>query len=147
MAFRATDVTSSDDVNAAAVLDVAGGAVRHVAAYLVFVVHRAVVARKASCIDGLGREFADLLGVARSALLVEDRVWLAHAAAGIDARVAGEAAPGDPADGEQWGENDQDEPGAFERSGTLEIVQVNALRDCFGCACSGQRLLAIPQVF
>jgi len=147
MALRATDVAGGDDVYAAAVLDVArctGGDIR---AHLIFVVHGAVVAGKASGVCGFGREFSGLLHVARGALLLEHGVGFTHAAAGVDPRIAGEAAPGDPADGEQRSEDDEEESGTFERGGALEIVQVNALRHRFGCACSGQWLLATLQTF
>src|SRR6266481_8249822 len=114
--------------------DVTGGAIWHVGADLVFVVHRAVVAREAGGVGGLEGEFAGFLNVAGGALFFEHGVRLAHASAGINAGITRVAAPGDPANCEEWSENDEDEPGALERSGALEIVQVNALGDGFGCA-------------
>lgn len=143
VALRATDVASSDDVDAAAVFDMAGGAVGHIGADLVFVVNGAVVAGETRDVGRFGRKFAGFLDVARGALLVQDGVRSAHVTARIDARVAGEPAPGDPANSQKWAEYDQRQARPFERSGALEIVQVNALRDRFGCPCSGQWLPAV----
>jgi len=56
VAFGATNVATRHNVDAAAVLDVAGGAVRNVGADLIFVVRGPVVAGEASGVGGFGGE-------------------------------------------------------------------------------------------
>ncbi|HEY2124059.1 MAG TPA: hypothetical protein VGG94_01240 [Chthoniobacterales bacterium] len=96
VALRAADVASSDDVHAAAMLDVAGSAVGHFGADLVFMVLGAVVAGEASGVGGFSGEFTGSFDVAGSALFFEDGVRAAHAAAGVDVRVADNCLPGKP---------------------------------------------------
>src|SRR5579859_170759 len=147
MALRAADIAGGDDVDAAAMFDVAGGAVWDIGADLVFVVHGSVVAGETGVVGDLRGEFARFLHVALGALLFEDGVRAAHAAARVDVRVMNKGLPRKPTDREQWSEDDECKPGALERGGALEIIQVNALRHRFGCACSGQWLLAILKTF
>jgi hypothetical protein len=69
VALRATDVAGGDDVYAPAVFDVAGCAIGDIDADLVFVVYRAVMARKARGVASFRGEFSGFLDVAGGALL------------------------------------------------------------------------------
>src|SRR5271157_6620237 len=96
MTLGATLIARRAEVDPSAMLRMAGRATGHCCRHLVLVMNRAVVAAEARAVQCVGRILTGLPHVARFALLLQYGVWLAHAAAGIDARITGEAAPGDP---------------------------------------------------
>lgn len=134
VAFGASFIACGGDVDASAMLAMAGGAVGHGGGDLVRVVDGAVVAGFACAIHRFGGKLAGGLKVADFTLFFEDGVGGAHASTGEDARIGGETAPGDPGNGEKRRKNGQGELCALEARGALEIVQVDALRDGFCCA-------------
>jgi len=128
-------VAGSGNVNAAPVFGVAGGAIGRGNAR--GVMRGAVVATKAGAVGSFSGKCARLLDVASGAFFFEDRMSARHAAARVDAVVAGEAAPGDPEERGERQDQAQPELGALERCRPLEIVEVDALGELFSCACSG----------
>ena len=140
VAFGAGLIASGGKLDPATMFHVAGGTGGDGGGDLVFVVGRAVVAGEAGGVGGGGGELAGLGNMAGGALFFEDGVWGAHASAGVDAGIAGKAVKGEPDEGERGHEDGEQQLGALEGRGALEIVQVDALREFFSCACACQRL-------
>ena len=132
MAFRAGFFAGRGNIYASAMFGVAGGAVR--GARLIGVVDRAVMARETSLILNFGREYRGLLHVARRALLFEDGVRRGHAATAVYTSIFVERVPGNPHDRQDRYKKTQPELGAFQRSRSLKIVEIDALREFFGGA-------------
>ena len=105
-------------------------------AHLPSMVDRTVMTRETSLILDLGREDRGLLDVARCALRFEDGVRRRHAAAAVDPRIFVECVPENPQYGQHRREKTQPELSALQRSRPLEIVEIDALREFFGGACS-----------
>ena len=122
------------NIYAAAMLGVARGAIWSV--HLTGVVDRAVMTRETRLILDLGREDRGLLDVTRRALRFEDGVRRGHAAAAVYPRIFVECVPENPQYGQHRREKTQPELSALQRSRPLEIVQIDALREFFGGACS-----------
>ena len=122
------------ELNTAAMFHVASGAGGDGGGDFIFVVPRAVVAGETGGVCGGGGEFAALRDMASGALFFDNGVGSAHGAAGVDARIAGIAAPSDPSDSEKRDEDGEEEFRALERRGSLEIVQVDALSELLRCA-------------
>jgi hypothetical protein len=72
----------------------------------------------------------------RRALGFEHSVRRGHAAAAVDPRIFVERVPGNPQYGQDRREKTQPELGALQWSRPLEIVEIDALREFFGGACS-----------
>ena len=102
-------------------------------------VDRAVVAVEASAVGGFGGKGAGLLEVAGGAFLFQDGMGAGHAATGVNTMIAREAAPSDPNEREERQERAEPEFGALQRGRPLEIVEVDALGEFFGCACARHR--------
>src|SRR5208337_3435075 len=142
MAFGASLVTGGADIDAPAMLGVACGALRHLRLHLVLVMDWAVMAGEAGAVGGGGKKLAGLLHVASGALLFQHGVRLAHPAAGVDARIVEKAAPGDPDERHWRHQNAEPQLGALVGRPPFEIIQVDALRQLLGCACSRHSSLA-----
>ena len=97
--FGAGFFADRGDVDAAAMLGVAGGAVRR--GDLAGVMDGAVMASQARLIVGLGGKGRGFLHVARGAFFFQNGVGLGHAAAAVNASVFVKGVPGNPDDGEQ----------------------------------------------
>ena len=96
----------------------------------------AVVACQASRIRGAGGEDSRLLHMARGAFLFQNSMSLTQSAPRINAVVTFQEIGTQPHDCNGRRENRQQQLRPLERSWLLEIVQVNSLRDRFGCSCS-----------
>ena len=72
--------------------------------------------------------------MARRALLFEDGVRRGHAATAVHTRIFVERVPGNPDYRQDRYEKAQPELGAFQRSRSLEIVEIDALGEFFGGA-------------
>ena len=72
--------------------------------------------------------------MARRAALFEDGVRRGHAATAVHARIFMECVPGNPDDRQDWYQKTQPELGAFQRSRSLKIVEIDALGEFFGGA-------------
>ena len=79
--------------------------------------------------------------MARRASLFEDGVRRGHAATAVYARIFVERVPGNPDYRQDRYEKAQPELGAFQRSRSLEIVEIDALREFFGGARSSHVVL------
>jgi hypothetical protein len=95
-----------------------------------------IVAGEAGAVGGFGGKSAGLLEVARGAFFFEDGVGCGHAAAAVDAGIFGERAFSDPHQCEEREQDAEPQFGALQRRRPFEIVQVDALRQLFCCACS-----------
>ena len=72
--------------------------------------------------------------MARRALYFQDGVWRGHAATAVNARISANPVPENPHDRQDWKKNTQPQLGAFQRSRSLEIVEIDALGELFGSA-------------
>ena len=99
-------------------------------------VDRTVMTRETSLILDLGREARGLLDVTRRALRFEDGVRRGHAATAVYPRIFVERVPENPSYRQDRYKKTQPKLGAFQRSRSLEIVEIDALREFFGGACS-----------
>ena len=72
----------------------------------------------------------------RRALRVEDGVRRGHAAAAVYVSIFVERVPENPQYGQHRREKTQPELGTFQRRRSLKIVEIDALREFFGGACS-----------
>ena len=115
-------------------LYVACGAVRGI--NLFRMMDGAVVAVEASGVRRFRGECARRSQVAGSAIFFEHRVRFAHAAAGIDAMIARKSAPGNPNQCEKRQREAKPEFRTLQRRRPFEIVEVDALRQLFCCACA-----------
>ena len=93
------------------------------------------MAGEARVISYLRGKRACRLQMASRAIFFQHRVRFAHAAAGIDAMIAGKAAPRNPHQCEQRQQEAQPEFRALQQRRPLEIVEVDALREFFCGAC------------
>lgn len=76
--------------------------------------------------------------VAGGTLLRENRVRGGQASGGVHAAVAANRIPRDPQDGQRRRRNGKQKSPAAQRARPLEIVEIDALREFLGCACSRQ---------
>ena len=72
----------------------------------------------------------------RRALRFEDGVRRGHAAAAVYTSIFVERVPRNPHDRQNWYKKAQPELGTFQRRRSLKIVEIDALREFFGGACS-----------
>lgn len=72
--------------------------------------------------------------MARRALFFQDGVWRGHAATAVHARISVKPVPGNPHDRQSRQKNTQKQLGAFQRSRSLEVVEIDALGEFFGGA-------------
>jgi hypothetical protein len=70
--------------------------------------------------------------VARRALFFKDGVRRGHATAAVYPRIFVKRVPGNPYDCQNRKKNAQPQLGAFQQSRSLEIVEIDALREFFG---------------
>ena len=105
---------------------------------------RPIVAVEASAVGSFRRKSARLLDVTGGAFFFENCVRPRHAAAAVDAVVAGKSAPRNPDERAKRQQETEPEFGALQRRRPLEIVQVDALRElfCSACACHVFALVA-----
>jgi hypothetical protein len=103
-----------------------------------FVMQGAVMARETFLIDYFLVVKTQIGQMAGGALPGENRVCGGQASGGVHAAVAANAIPGDPQDGERQCRNGKQKSPAAQRARPLEIVEIDALRELLGCACSRQ---------
>ena len=72
--------------------------------------------------------------MARRTLFFQDGVWRGHAATAVHARISVKPVPGNPHNRQDRKKNTQPELGTFQRSRSLEIVEIDALGEFFGGA-------------
>lgn len=97
---------------------------------------RAVVAIEAGVIGSFCRKLSRLAHMTGRALFFEDRMSTGQAAAAVHAGITGQAFFSDPRESKQQQHNAEPKLGALERCRPLEIVEVDALREIFSCACA-----------
>ena len=107
------------------------------------VMQGAVMARKALLVDDLCVVETQGGQVARGTLLRENRVRGRQASGGVHSAVAANAIPRNPQDGERRRRNGKQKSPAAQRTGSLEIIEIDALREFLGCACSRQEYLSL----
>src|SRR6266403_5969291 len=98
--------------------------------------NRSVMAVEASGVSRLHGKCTYRSQVASSAFFLQHRMRFAHAAAGIDAMIAIKAAPGNPNQRDQRKQEAKPELGTLQRRRPFEIIEVDALRKLFCCACA-----------
>ena len=110
------------------------------------VMNGSVVAGKAFLIDDFLTEKAGLRDVARRALFGQYSVRGGQTPRRVYAAITAYAVPCQPHHREHRKSHGQNEAPAAQRAGSLEILQVDSLRELLGCACSrhGQPLALIP---
>jgi hypothetical protein len=96
------------------------------------------MAREALLVDDFCFVKAQVGQMAGRTLLGEDGVRGGQASGGIHAAVAANAVPRDPQNGERRRRNGKQKSPAAQRARPLEIVEIDALRELLGCACSRQ---------
>jgi len=131
MALRAACVWQRGQQHAASVLHMAGSA--RGSENLVGVMNRTIVARQTGVIAHLGGEECIRGHVACAAALRENGVRRRHPARAVNFVITNDAVAHQP--DHRYGERDERkyEAPRAQRAGALEIVQVNALRESFGC--------------
>ena len=132
--FGAALIAHGGDRHASAMFRVACGAIGSFCGS--GMVCGAIMASEASAIGGFCGKRVSLLKVASGALFFEDGMRGRHSSAAVDAVVAADGVPRNPRDGQSGRENTHQQLGALEWRRPLEIVQVDALREFFGCACT-----------
>ena len=136
VALRAVRVARGGKSNRSPMIGVAGGARRR--ERLRYVMHRAVMAREALLVDDLCVVKTQVGQMAGRTLLGQNRVRGGQTSGGVHAAVAADAVPRDPQDGERRRRNGKQKSPAAQRARPLEIVEIDALREFLGCACSRQ---------
>src|SRR5216683_2681285 len=132
MALRARSVAGSGQANRTSMIGMAGGTGGR--EHLRRVMNRSVVAREAFLIGDLLAEKACLRDVAGGALSGQHGVRGGQASRRVHSAVASYAIPSKPQHREgQENHRDQKSPTA-QRTGSLEILQVDSLRQLLGCA-------------
>src|SRR5579863_1381276 len=110
------------------------------------VMNRPVMAREALLIAYFFVEKSHRGRMASGALLGENRVRGRQGPGGIYSAVLANSIPRDPQDGERQGRDGNQKSPVAQRAWPLEIIEVDALREFFGCACSRQgRIVLVPQ--
>jgi len=136
MAYRAGLIADSGNINPAFVFCVALGAGEFFSAADAYGVMRGpIVALETGVVGSFRGERARFLHVTRHTFFFEDRMSLRHRPARVHALVSGKTAPGDPTQCQQRQQQAEPEFGALQRRRPLEIVEVDALREFFCCAC------------
>jgi hypothetical protein len=94
------------------------------------------VAGEASDVDGFRGKYAGLSRMTRGAFFFQDGMRFRQTAAAVDAQVFQDSPSGDPDKHEQRQQETEPESGPLHRRRPLEIVEVDALRQFFCCACA-----------
>jgi hypothetical protein len=136
MTLRAVCVAGGGQSNRSPVIGVAGGACGR--ERLGYVMQGAVMARDALLVDDLCIVKTQVGQMAGRTLLCEDGVRGGQASGGVHAAVAADAVPRDPQEGERRRHNGKQKSPAAQRARSLEIVEIDPLRELLGCACSRQ---------
>src|SRR6267154_4813289 len=137
MAYRAGLIADSGNINPAFVFCVALGAGEFFSAADADGVMRGpIVALETGVVGSLRGERAGFLHVTGHTFFFEDRMSLRHMPARVHALVSGKTAPRDPSQCQQRQQQAEPEFGALQRRRPLEIVEVDALREFFCCACA-----------
>ena len=137
MAYRAGLIADSGNINPALVFCVALGAREFLSAADADGVMRGpIVALETGVVGSFRGERARFLHVTRHTFFFEDRMSLRHTPARVHALVSGKTAPRDPRQCQQRQQQAEPEFGALQRRRPLEIVEVDALREFFCCACA-----------
>ena len=134
--LRAVRVARRGKSNRSSMIGVAGSARGR--ERLRYMMDRAVMAREALLVDNLCAVKTKVGRVAGGTLLGENRVRGGQAPRGVHASVAANAIPCDPQDGQRQRRNGKQEPPAAQRARSLEVIEIDALREFLGCACSRQ---------
>ena len=136
VALRAIRVACGGQPNRSAMIGVAGRARRR--ERLRYVMQGAVMACEALLVDDFGVVKAQVGQMAGGTLLRENRVRGGQPSGGVHAAVAANAVPRDPQDGEHRRRSGKQKSPAAQRARSLEIIEIDALREFLGCACSRQ---------
>ena len=96
------------------------------------------MASQALLIDDLLVVKTEVGKMAGGTLPGEDRVRGGQASGGVHAAVAANGVPRDPQDRERRRGNGEQKPPVAQRARSLEIVEIDALRELLGSACSRQ---------
>jgi hypothetical protein len=136
VALRAVRVARGGQSNRSPMIGVAGSACGR--ELLRCVMHGAVVAREALLVVDLCFVKTKVGQMAGRTLLGENRVRGGQTSGGIQAAVASDAIPRNPQNGERRRRNGKQKSPAAQWARSLEIVEIDALREFLGCACSRQ---------
>ena len=136
MTLRTIRVARGGKPNRSPMIGVAGSARGH--ERLRCVMQGAVMAREALLVDGFFVVKTQVGQVAGGTLLGENCVRGGQTSRGIHAAVVANAIPRDPQDGERRRHNGKQKSPAAQRARSLEVVEIDALREFLGCACSRQ---------
>ena len=136
VALRAIRVARRGQPNRSSVIGVTGGARGRES--LRYVMQGTVMARDALLVDDLGVVGTQVSQMAGRTLLGENGVRGGQASGGVHAAVAANAVPRDPQDRKRGRRNGKQKSPAAQRVRSLEIVEIDALREFLGCACSRQ---------
>ena len=116
MAFRASHLFSSNDAHR--------------------VVNRPIVTAKASAVGSFRRKYSRRLQVTSGAFFLENRVRFGQAPAAVNAPIFEKRPCANPHQREQRQQQAKPKFRPLQRRRSLEIVEIDALREFFGCACT-----------
>ena len=134
MALRAGGVARSGEADRPAMIRVAGNA--GWSEHLRRVMNRPVVAGQTFLVGDLLAEKSRLRDVAGGALLGQHGVCGGQASRRVHAAVAPQSVPGKPHNRKRRESRRKQEAPVAQRMRPFEIIQVDALREFFSCACS-----------
>jgi hypothetical protein len=132
MALRATRVADGGEANRSPVVGVAGCTGR--SKRLRRLVNRSVMAGQAFLVRNFLAEKSNLGDVAGHALFGQDCVRWGQSASRIDAPVGANGVPPNPDNRERRQRQRKQKSPSPQRTSPLEILEVNSLREFFGCA-------------
>jgi hypothetical protein len=139
---RAIRVACSGKPNRSPVIGVAGSARRR--ERLRHVMQWAVMAREAFLVDDFCVVKTQVGQMAGRTLPGKNGVRGGQASGGVHTAVAANAVPRDPQNGERRRRDRKQKSPAAQRARPLEVVEVDALREFLGCACSRQKPYSFP---
>jgi hypothetical protein len=138
MTLRAVCVANGGEANRSTVVGVAGRARR--SKYLCRLVNCSVMAGHAFLVENFLTEKSGLRHVTRRALFGQNGVRRSKTASRINSPVGANGVPSEPDDRERGQRQRKQKFPPAQRPSPLEILEVNSLRELFGCARSWHEL-------
>jgi hypothetical protein len=144
MALRAICVAGRGKPNRSSMIGVAGSAGGR--EFLRCMVNRTVMAGQTFPVSDFFAEKSHLCDVASGTLLREHGVRRRQGSRRIDSAISSYAIPRKPEDRKRRQRHRENELPVAERAGSLEILEVDSLREFLGCACSWHEIfILVPQ--